>query len=200
MGSHGDGSFTVAVFEDLEQCEPEVLVEGLEAEVIEDEQWYFFDLVERFDIRAIKFSGSDFFDKSVHVEVKGFVTHLAGMSAQRTGEEGFAATGGAGDEQILGLPDEVAGSEQGKLFGAEVSIGGTVHFGQYGIEAEFGQGEVELAFSMLAVLGFGLGERSEQVVGMGLLLGGELKRGGVGVGHAIEAKLVELIHGGLIVH
>lgn len=98
MGGHGDGSFTVAVFEDLQQCEPEVLVEGLEAEVIKNEQWYFFDLVEGFDIRAIEFGGCDFLDKSVHVEVKGFIAHLAGVSAQCAGEEGFTATGGTGDE------------------------------------------------------------------------------------------------------
>ncbi len=57
-----------------------------------------------------------------------------------------------------------------------------------------------MTFSMLAMVCFGLGERGEQVVSMGLLLCGELKCGGVGVGHAIESKLVELIHGSLIVH
>ena len=72
--------------------------------------------------------------------------------------------------------------------------------GQHGIESEFGQREVELAFPMLAVEGFGLGKGSEQVVRVGLLLGRELKGSGIGVGHAVEAKLVELIHGSLIVH
>lgn len=86
------------------------------------------------------------------------------------------------------------------MFGTEVTVSGAVHLGQHGIESEFGQGEVELTFSMLAVVYFGLGERREQVVSMGLLLGRELKCGSVGVSHAIESKLVELIHGSLIVH
>lgn len=53
---------------------------------------------------------------------------------------------------------------------------------------------------MLSVVRFGLGERCEQFVCMGLLLGWELKCGGVGMGHTIESKLVELFHGGLKVH
>lgn len=53
---------------------------------------------------------------------------------------------------------------------------------------------------MLSVVYFGLGERCEHFVCMGLLLGRELKCGGVGMGHAVESKLVELIHGSLIVH
>ena len=98
MGSHGDGTFSVSVFEDLEQGKAKVLIEWLESEVVEDEQGYFFDLVEDFDIRAVEFGGSDFFDKAVHVEVKSFVSHLTGVSAKGAGEERFAATGGAGDE------------------------------------------------------------------------------------------------------
>ena len=87
MGGYGDGSFAVSVFKDLEQSESEVLVEGLKSEVVEDEQGYFFDLVEGFDVRTVKFGGCDFFNKSVHVEVEGFVAHLAGVASECAGEE-----------------------------------------------------------------------------------------------------------------
>lgn len=80
MGGDNDGFFGVSIFEDLEQGEAEVLVEWLEAEVVKDEQGYFFDLVEDFDIRAVEFGGCDFFDEAVHVEIERFVAHLAGMS------------------------------------------------------------------------------------------------------------------------
>jgi len=75
-----------------------------------------------------------------------------------------------------------------------------MYLGQYCIESELGQGEVELTFTLLSVQCFGLGEGGEQVVGMRLLLSGELNCGGVSVCHAVETKLVELIHSGLIVH
>lgn len=173
MGGDDDRFFGVSIFEDLEQGEAEVLVEWLEAEVVKDEQGYFFDLVEDFDIRAVEFGGCDFFDEAVHVEIECFVSHLAGMSAQGAGEERFSASGGSGDEQVLGLTDEVAGGQQGELFGVQVTVGRTMYLGQHGIEAEFGQGEVELAFSVLAVECFGLGECGKQVVCVGLLLGWE---------------------------
>jgi len=39
------------------------------------------------------------------------------MSAEGASEERFSAAGGAGDNNILGLPDEVAGSQECDLIG-----------------------------------------------------------------------------------
>ena len=93
------------------------MVEGLQAEVVQDEQGCFFDLIEGSDIGSVEFGGGNFFNKAVHVEVKGFVAHLTGMSAEGASEERFSAAGGAGDNNILGLPDEVAGSQECDLIG-----------------------------------------------------------------------------------
>ena len=73
-------------------------------------------------------------------------------------------------------------------------------FRQGCIKTEFRQHEIELAFPVLPVIGFGVDHGGQHLMGIGLLLGGELDGGCIGMGHSIQTESVELIHSSLTVH
>ena len=73
----------------------------MEAKIVQNDEVCFFDSVEPFDERAICFGQSNLFTEPVEVEVKGTIAQKAGLMPDGTGEEGFPATGGAGNKDVL---------------------------------------------------------------------------------------------------
>ncbi len=95
-------AFLVSVFEDLEQDELNLLGNGLDAKIVEDDELCFFEEVEPFDERSIGFGQCNLFAEPVEVKVKGPVAVSASLMPEGTSEEGFSAAGGTGDEDVFG--------------------------------------------------------------------------------------------------
>ncbi len=142
----------------------------------------------------------DFINKPVHVKVQGAVSHQTGLVSEGTGEEGFAASGRAGNEDVFGSFDPgTVHQGQGVVFG-QVTGGSVVKLFEGSRVPEFGQPQVELDFKVIAVEVFGISQGSDECMGIGVLMGWQLQDGFVLPGHAAEAQGVELIECGLWIH
>lgn len=106
LGGDDNGVLLVAAFEDIEEGELDMDIQGLKAKIIQDEEWYFSKGCKKFFIGALEFSGSDQFDKAAHGIKEGFKPVDAGLSPEGAGEIGLTASGSAGDENVLGVVDK----------------------------------------------------------------------------------------------
>ena len=165
--------------------------DGLEAEVVQDQQTGFFDPVEPFDDGAFSLGDGDLLAEPVHVEVERALAHRAGVVAQRAGQMRLAAAGGAGDEDVLAATDPGHVREHGKLVFGQVSLGGAIDILKGDGVAKFAQPKVEFHASSLSVLAFGVDEAGDEFVGLGLLVERGGQDGLVGVGHAAEFEVAE---------
>lgn len=186
----GRGAF-VAVFQELEQEQFNRMRDGLEAEVIEDQQAGFLEPVEPLDDRAFRFGHGDLLAKTVHVEVERALAHRAGVVAQGAGQVRLTTAGGAGDEDVFATIDPGDVSQDGELVFGEVAVGGAVDILEGDGVAKFTEPEVHVHTFSLAVLALGVDEAGDELVGLGLLVQRGGQNGLVGRGHTPEVEVAK---------
>ena len=191
LGDDDGASPFVAVFEELEQEQFYRVGDGLETEVIEDQEAGFFEPVEPLDGGAFGLGDGDLFAKTVHVEVEGAQAHRAGVVAQRAGQMRLATAGCAGDEDVLSATNPGHIGEHSELVFGEVAGGRAVDILEGDGVAKFAQPEVEFHAPALPVLTFGIDEAGDEFVSLGLLVERGGQDGLVGVGHASELEVAE---------
>lgn len=97
------------------------MADGLQTEVIEDEQRGLLESVEPLEDGAVSLGQGDLFVEAVEVEVARPTAVGAGVIAQRTGQVRLAATGGSGDEDVLAPVGPAEVGQQGELLGGQVA-------------------------------------------------------------------------------
>jgi len=192
--------FSISVFKHLQDGQTGVLVKRSYAEVVEDDQVHTFQMVEEFWEGAVEFGTQDFVDKTVHVEVQDTVSHQAGLMAEGAGEEGLAASGGAGDEDIFGTLDPCTVHQWHDVVFGEVTGGVIIELFEGSRVAEFAQAQIELDFGVVSMEVLCIGQRSDEGVRIGVLMSGQLQHGAIMSCHAAEAQVVKLIECGLWIH
>ena len=109
---HDDGGFPpVPVLDDLKEVEQLLSVEGLHAEVVDDEQVGGGQLVEEPRQRGLDAVDGHLLEELAEVEVGGVEAAEAGLVAEGRSQPALAGAGRAGDEDRESLPDVVAGGE-----------------------------------------------------------------------------------------
>lgn len=99
------------VLDDLEEVEQLLPVEGLHAEVVDDEQVCGGQLVEEPQQRGLDAVDGHLLEELAEVEVGGVEAAEAGLVAEGRSQPALAGAGRAGDEDRESLPDVVAGGE-----------------------------------------------------------------------------------------
>jgi len=172
----------------------------MQPEVIEDEQRRFFDLVQEFDIGAIKLGDGDALKEPVHTEVEGPVTQRAGLPAEGAGQIAFTASGCAGDEEILAAVDKGAVGKRHELLLLEIALLTTVNLLKQGVIAQLALAEVERGSCLRAFLQLSLGQSSHKLADGGLVLYRHREYGLISLVHTVQAEFFETIDGKLGVH
>ena len=132
----------------------------------------------------VEFGQGDPLDELVHVQVLGPEAHIAGLPAQGACEEGFAASGQAGDEDVFGPADEGAVADFGKLGLGEVAFRRALDVLDVGIVPQPAGLQEELRFLVVAVKPLGFGQFGRTHVDVGPFRGRHQRDGLVGFGHA----------------
>ena len=114
LGGHDNGFPLIAVLQDLEQGQPRVVVERLQAEVIEDDEVILLNVIDYLQHGPVELRQCDFLDELVHGEVLHAVPHEACLPPQGAGKEGLAAARLPVNKDVLGPLDERAVRECGK--------------------------------------------------------------------------------------
>jgi len=184
----------------LEQCQPADAVERVKPEVVEDDKWRFFELVQELDVGAVELAHGNAFQEPVHSEVQGPVAERTGLSAECAGQIAFAASGGAGDEQVLGTVNEGAVGQRHELFLRQVPVWATVDVFDQRIVTQLALAEVERRARLGALLQLGFGHTGHELADSGLMLHRHGEHGLVGLGHTGEAEFFEPVDGELGVH
>jgi len=109
-GNEG-GCITVTLLDEFEELSSFGVVQRGQAQVIEDKEVRFGEFFHETSITAIGPSQGDLVEELREAEVEGTKAFAAGLLSESTGEEGFADSGGAGDEKVLVFSDPVAGDE-----------------------------------------------------------------------------------------
>ena len=85
----------------MQQGKSDFLCQGLESEVVQDDECLSFQVIKQFDVRTIEFGEGYFFNEPVHVQVSGLVALQAGLVAECAGQVTFTTAGGAGEQDIF---------------------------------------------------------------------------------------------------
>ena len=136
LGSHDDRLPLIAVFKDLQQGQPRVVVERLQSEVIEDDEVILLDMVDYLEQGSVELRQGDFFDELVHGEVFHPMPHKAGLPAQGTGQEGLPGAGLSVNEDVFSPFDERAVRERSERLLGQIPVSGAVHILQNGVVAK----------------------------------------------------------------
>ena len=109
---HDDGCFSpVSVLDDFEEVEQLLTVEGLHAEVVDDEQVGGGQSVEEPQQRGLDPVYGHLLEEFAEVEVGGVEAAEACLVSEGRGQPALAGAGGAGDEDRESLTDVVAGGQ-----------------------------------------------------------------------------------------
>jgi hypothetical protein len=109
-GDDGGAPF-VAVFDDLEEVSALGIGQWREAEVVEYEEVWFGDLVDGFCVGAGAPGDIELLEEPWDSGVEGSVSVPACFVDKGAGEPGFSEAARASDDEVLALPDPVAGGE-----------------------------------------------------------------------------------------
>jgi len=87
------------------------VVEGEEAPIVEDQEVCFGEGGEEPAITAIPLGDVEFWEETWQTDILCGVAFTAGLLSEGAGEVGFAAAGGAGDDEVMVLRDKGASGE-----------------------------------------------------------------------------------------
>ena len=88
-----------------------------------DEQVGFLDLIKQFDKGSIQFGQGHFFNKSVHIQVQGFIPQQAGLVPEGTSQKAFTTASGPCNEDVFGSFYPGTVSQQTHLFTRKIALG-----------------------------------------------------------------------------
>jgi hypothetical protein len=111
LAGHEGRSNAMTILCDFEEVVTLFIVECEEAPVVEDEEVGLGKGGKEPAISAIAFGDVKFWEKPWQADVLGGVALPAGLMSEGAGEVGFAASGRAGDDEVMVLWDKGAGGE-----------------------------------------------------------------------------------------
>jgi hypothetical protein len=103
----------VTIFEELQEIPALFVGQGGYPPVIQGEQIGFRQGGQELGITPIPFGDLKILEETGETEIADRVAFTAGLMGQGTGQEGFSASRGAGNENIVVLSDPVAGTQLG---------------------------------------------------------------------------------------
>lgn len=128
------------VLYDIHHNTASLRVEGLHAEVVEDEQVGTLDAFKFVKDRTFHFWGLKLADQLSRTRIKYTEAVSAGFIAQRGGQVTLACSSGAGNEQVPAVPDELHGGQAFDLIAVQPPLVGAIYLFERGIitEGRFG--------------------------------------------------------------
>lgn len=199
-GMSDGGAPAVAILEDFEQVVAGLGAEGLQAPVVKDEQLGGTECLEAAADAAIAMGERQFIEELGHAHVEDGTVVAAGLVTERAGQPALADAGRPGDHQVVASIDPVALDETGQQPSIDSPVGAVVDVLRDGVMAQPSVTQARAEPLVLAMDGLSL-QQQGQPVGMaqagGLVVVGELVEG---LGHALQAKAVQLIKRGVDKH
>ena len=116
LGDDYDRLSSIPVLEQLQDGQPHVMVQWLQAEVVQDDHALALQVVQQLDEGSVEPCERHLLDEAVHVEVCCLVPEGAG-------EEALPAAGGSHDEYVLSVVEVLPLEQESQLLLGEVPCG-----------------------------------------------------------------------------
>jgi hypothetical protein len=113
LRGHESGTETVTIFEEFQEVSALFIGQGGYAPVVQGDQIGFRQGGQELGITPIPFGDLKVLEETGEAEIADRVTLPTGFMGQGAGQEGFTASRGPGDEDIVVLSDPVAGTQLG---------------------------------------------------------------------------------------
>jgi hypothetical protein len=113
LSGHEGGTEAMTVFEEFQEVPALFIGEGGQTPVVQDDQIGFRQGGQELGVAPVAFGDLEVLEEAGETEIADRVSLSAGLVGQCTGQEGFPASGGAGNEKIVVLIHPVAGSQLG---------------------------------------------------------------------------------------
>jgi len=113
LSGHKGGTEAVTVFEDFQEVPALFFSQGGQTPIVQGDQIGFGEGGQELGIASVPFGELEVLEETVKAEITDRVALSTGFVGQGTGQEGFTASGGAGNENIVVLIHPVAGTQLG---------------------------------------------------------------------------------------
>jgi hypothetical protein len=194
------GPAVIAVIEDFEEIAPAEIVEGSEAEVIEDEELGTGQALKELGVRAVALGEGELGEEAGESVVACGQAVTARLVTEGAGQVGLPGAGGSHDQDTLALADPVATGEAKDQRAIETPGGSEVEVLDGGVEMETGLTEEALEAAVGPFTLFAFQEEDKTVVEGEVVDIGQALLFFESRGHTGEPELVEEIESGLLEH
>ena len=97
-----EGGFSpVALFEDFQEIEALLIVEGVSSPVVENEQLNTCQLVDEAREATVETGHGEVLEQARHAQIEDGMIEPGRLASEGTGQPGFAGTGLTGEDQVL---------------------------------------------------------------------------------------------------
>jgi len=188
------------VFDDLEEGQPVLSVEGHEPEVIEDKQRRPGDAPDESLVSSRRSLLLERLEELRAVEIGGAVPEAAGLGAEGLGEIALPDARGAGDHDVLACGDPRAVRQTHEGVAVKPALDGEIDLGKGRAGPEAGGLREPARLAVVAVVPLGVGDMRDELVGAENSVLGGLEDAPESPFHAIELEKPQLLEGGGVVH
>jgi len=113
LSSHEGGMEAMTVFEEFQEVPALFIGQGGQSPIVQGDQVGFSQGGQELGVAPVAFGDLEVLEEAGETEIADRVSLSAGLVGQCTGQEGFPASGGAGNEKVVVLIHPVAGSQLG---------------------------------------------------------------------------------------